>query len=167
MESSSGSGFCGSGAGILNEQLRWAPSTENLSLYAQVEDEKSLENTIKWAPVEGDRQRAGVSGLDFCECWVDFVASSRADVLCSWYILIIDSSKKGKCILAYTLLPVFGGCTATILHGLTYPKILCMPKREKRKRENGDIVWHRSSLSLKLWRKGKTSGDATRKCSKV
>lgn len=29
---------------------------------------------------------------------------------------------------------------ATILHGLTYPKILCAPKKEIRKRENGNIT---------------------------
>ena len=45
------------------------------------------------------------------------------------------------------LFPVFGGRTATILPGLTYPKILCAPKKEERKRENGDIAWRRSSLS--------------------
>ena len=45
------------------------------------------------------------------------------------------------------LLPVSGGCTSTILRGLTYPKILCTPKKEERKRENGDIAWRRSSLS--------------------
>ena len=28
------------------------------------------------------------------------------------------------------LLPVTGGCTATILRGLTYPKILCVPEEE-------------------------------------
>ena len=36
------------------------------------------------------------------------------------------------------LLPVSGGCTATIHRGLTYPKILCAPEKEERKRENGD-----------------------------
>ena len=41
------------------------------------------------------------------------------------------------------LFPLFGGCTATILCGLTYPKILCMPER---KTENDDSVWCRSSL---------------------
>ena len=45
------------------------------------------------------------------------------------------------------LLPVSGGRTATILRGLTYPKILCVPKKGKRKRENGDIAWRGSSLS--------------------
>ena len=44
------------------------------------------------------------------------------------------------------LFPLFGGCTATVLHGLTYAKILCAPKKEERKRENGDITWRRSSL---------------------
>ena len=34
-----------------------------------------------------------------------------------------------------------------ILHGLTYPKILCAPKKEERKRVNGDIAWRRSSPS--------------------
>ena len=45
------------------------------------------------------------------------------------------------------LFPLFGGCTITILRGLTYPKILCVPEKEERKRENGDIAWRRSSLS--------------------
>ena len=31
------------------------------------------------------------------------------------------------------LFHVFGGCTATILRGLTYPKILCTPAKEERK----------------------------------
>ena len=39
------------------------------------------------------------------------------------------------------------GCTVTILHGFTYPKILCTPKNEERKREDGDIACRRSSLS--------------------
>ena len=41
-------------------------------------------------------------------------------------------------------------CTATILRGLTYPKILCSPEKEERKRENGDIAWRRSPL-LQPW----------------
>ena len=45
------------------------------------------------------------------------------------------------------LFPVFGGCTATILRGLTYPKILCTPEKEERKSEDGDVVWCRLSLS--------------------
>ena len=52
-----------------------------------------------------------------------------------------------KLLQMLLLLPVFGGCTATILRGLTYPKILCAPEKEERKRENGDITWRRSSLS--------------------
>ena len=49
--------------------------------------------------------------------------------------------------LLQTLL-LFGGCTATILRGLTYPAILCTPEKAERNRENGDIAWRRSSL---LW----------------
>ena len=45
------------------------------------------------------------------------------------------------------LRPVSGGCTATILCGLTYPEILYAPKKEERKRENIDIAWRRLSLS--------------------
>ena len=41
-----------------------------------------------------------------------------------------------KCSL---LFPVFGGRTATILRGLIYPKILCVPERGERKREKR---WH-------------------------
>ena len=37
------------------------------------------------------------------------------------------------------LFHVFGGCTATILRGLTYPKILCTPIKEEGQNENGDI----------------------------
>ena len=48
------------------------------------------------------------------------------------------------------LFPVFGGCTATILRGLTYPKILCTPEKEDRKRENGDIAWRRSLLLMNI-----------------
>ena len=60
------------------------------------------------------------------------------------------------------LFPLFGGCTATILCGLPYPKILCAPekgerkkerkkeKKKDRKKENGDITWCRSSL-LRAW----------------
>ena len=33
------------------------------------------------------------------------------------------------------LVPVFGGCTATILRGLTYPRILCAPETDERKRK--------------------------------
>ena len=52
-----------------------------------------------------------------------------------------------KLLQMLLLLPVSGGRTATILRGLTYPKILCAPEKEERKRENGDIAWRRSSLS--------------------
>ena len=45
------------------------------------------------------------------------------------------------------IFPLFRRCTATVLRGLTYPKILCMPEKLERRRENGDIVWCRSSLS--------------------
>ena len=45
---------------------------------------------------------------------------------------------------------LFGGCTATILHGFTYPKILCAPIKEERKRENGDIAWCRSTIFTSL-----------------
>ena len=45
------------------------------------------------------------------------------------------------------LLPLFGGCTATILRGLTYPKILCAPKKEERKRKNGNVACRSSSFS--------------------
>ena len=38
------------------------------------------------------------------------------------------------------LLPVSAGRTATILRSLTYPKILCTPEKEERRRKNGDIV---------------------------
>ena len=51
--------------------------------------------------------------------------------------------------------------TATILHSLPYPKILCAPEKEKRER-GGDITRCRSSLSL-AW----ASGDATRKWLKA
>ena len=52
-----------------------------------------------------------------------------------------------KLLQMLLLLPVSAGCTATILRGLTYPKILCTFEKEERKRENGDIAWRRSSLS--------------------
>ena len=52
-----------------------------------------------------------------------------------------------KLLQMLLLLPVSGGRTATILRGLTYPKILFVAKKEERKRENGDIAWRRSSLS--------------------
>ena len=76
------------------------------------------------------------------------------------------------------LCPLLGGCTATVLCVLTFPKILCPPEKVARKSENGDIVWRRLSLSRGVdcdfrgaglqnsWREGKTSGDATRQWSK-
>lgn len=41
-------------------------------------------------------------------------------------------------------------CTAAILSGLTYPKILCAHEKEERHRENSDIAWRRSFL-LRAW----------------
>ena len=41
------------------------------------------------------------------------------------------------------LFPDFGGCTAVIL----LPRYLCAPKKEERKREDGNIAWHGSSFS--------------------
>ena len=63
------------------------------------------------------------------------------------------SLRRAKAVLIRRLLqmlflfPVFGGCTATILRGLTCPKILCVPEKEEGKGENSDIAWRRSSLS--------------------
>ena len=66
--------------------------------------------------------------------------------------------------------PVFGGCTAISLRDPTYPKILCVAKKEKRKKTMATSrgVGHhiRGPGWQKSWHKGKTSGDATRKCSK-
>ena len=63
-----------------------------------------------------------------------------------WRLSQIEGSS--KCSPQMLLLfPVFGGCMATILHHLTYPKMLCVPKIEERKSENGKITWRRSSLS--------------------
>lgn len=63
---------------------------------------------------------------------------------------------QSKCGL---VLPVFGGCTA-ILRGLTYRKILCAPEKGQK------MVTSRGVNRHKWWRKGRTSGDTTRKCSK-
>ena len=52
-----------------------------------------------------------------------------------------------KLLQRLLLLPVSGGWTATILRGLTNPKILCRPEKVDRKTEYGDIAWCRSSLS--------------------
>ena len=46
------------------------------------------------------------------------------------------------------LFPVFRGCTATILHGLPYPRILCTPEKQERKNKNGNNARRRSSLSV-------------------
>ena len=66
------------------------------------------------------------------------------------------------------LYPAFGGCTTTILHGLTYPKIICTPEEEEREKMATlrSVDRHfRRPVHQKSWRKGKTSGDAMRKCS--
>ena len=56
-----------------------------------------------------------------------------------------QSEGSSKCVPQMLLLfPHFGGCTATILHGLTYPKI---PLRTRKINKGGDMVWHISSLS--------------------
>ena len=70
------------------------------------------------------------------------------------------------------LFPLFGGCTATILHGLTYSKILCAPEKEERKKERDKMATSRGVDHHFRWpgqqsdERVKTSGDATRKCSK-
>ena len=56
-----------------------------------------------------------------------------------------QSEGSSRCVLLFY---VVGGCTATILRGLTYPKMLCTPEKEERKRENGDIAWRRSCACL-------------------
>ena len=60
--------------------------------------------------------------------------------------------------------PLFVGCTATIHRSLTYPVILSMPEKGERKR--GVYRHFCGPGRQKLWREGKTSGEATRKCSK-
>ena len=66
------------------------------------------------------------------------------------------------------LFPLFGGCTASILHVLTYPKILCVSKKEREKMATLRCVYchFRGPGRQKSWHKGKTTGDTTRKCSK-
>ena len=61
------------------------------------------------------------------------------------------------------LFPLFGGCMATILHGLTYPKILCAPEKKKKERQKmatsrGVDHYFRGPGRRKSGRKGKTSG---------
>ena len=71
------------------------------------------------------------------------MAANRADTCCVSTPLEGCPNLKDPPNAAHNwglLLPLFGGCTATILHGLTYPKILCMPEKEERKRENGVIA---------------------------
>ena len=52
------------------------------------------------------------------------------------------------------LFPPFGRCTATILRGLTYPKILCMPKKKKKESRGVDSHF-RVPGWRKSWRKRK------------
>ena len=65
------------------------------------------------------------------------------------------------------LFPLFGGCTATILRGLTYPNILCASKKEEGLTSLGTVRHFHRPGQQKSWCNGKTSGDATRKCYKV
>ena len=58
----------------------------------------------------------------------------------------VTTPRKG-CLQMLLLSPVFGGCTAMIHRGLTYPKFLCAPEKEERMGATGDIAWRRSSLS--------------------
>ena len=51
-----------------------------------------------------------------------------------------------KCSLVF---PVFAGLTATILRGLTYPKIICAPKGE-RQRKHGDSQINHTDNTLKI-----------------
>ena len=63
---------------------------------------------------------------------------------------------------AYKCSLLFGGCTATILRSLPYPKIPCVPRKER-----SDIARFRLSLS-QAWAAEIVRvkhGDATRKCS--
>ena len=51
-----------------------------------------------------------------------------------------EGCPKSRLLQTLLLFPVSGGCTATILGSLTYPKILWVPEKEdrkKRKKENG------------------------------
>ena len=89
---------------------------------------------------------------------------------------LFKSEGSSKCGL---LFPLFGGCTATVLRCLTYPKILCAPllspenKTTTAKTSGADLImrtllWVQiTSLPLQIVtvRTG-TSGDATRKYSK-
>ena len=101
-------------------------------------------------------------------CWRSgYVLLIAANVACSWdeeqlQLLCLNSESESfrgafegqlrhnavrRLFQMLLLSPLFGGCTATIPRGLTYPKILCTPKKEERKRENGDNTHRRSSLS--------------------
>ena len=103
----------------------------------------------------------------FLFCFVDNIVMCysplpvfRPSFLLSWFPALPDSLSVSQfcgCIRQRSIwrpitsqrrvTPVFGGCTAAILLGLTYPKILWAPEKEKRKTENGDIACRRSSLS--------------------
>ena len=58
-----------------------------------------------------------------------------------------------------SLFPLFGGCTTTILCGLTYPKILWVPKKKKEREKmvtlRGVDCHFRGPGQQKLWRKCK------------
>ena len=92
---------------------------------------------IKWAGIPGNAFSLWLQTRNMCCASVQVCILWRS----IWRpITPHEGCPNLKLLQTLLLLPVSGGCTATILHCLTYPKILCVPEREERKRENGDIT---------------------------
>ena len=103
-------------------------------------------------------------GVSVCRDVNDAVSQFRVCILqrSIWRPINIRTPLEGssRCSPQMLLLfPLFGGCTAAILCGRTYSKILCTPEKEERMRENGtsrDVDRHFHGPGWqKLWRKEK------------
>ena len=81
-----------------------------------------------------------VDKLDLCCVSVQDLHPSEEHLKANYVTTQREVCPSLKLLQMLLLLPVSGGRTATILRGLTYPKILCVPEKEERKRENGDIA---------------------------
>ena len=90
---------------------------------------------------------ANVSHLVSSLLWVAVVTTQASACCCVSIQGLHRSEEHLKANYVTTLCKGSSKCTAAVLRGLTYPKILCATIKEERKREDGDIAWRRSSLS--------------------
>ena len=100
-----------------------------------------LNETSKEPKTTNANVLANVSHLVSSLLWVAVVTTQAPACCCVSIQGLHRSEEHLKANYVTTLCKGSSKCTAAVLRGLTYPKILCATIKEERKREDGDIAW--------------------------